>query len=168
MPAGNPGPVIPERYAKALGDDEPIELSRKAPKRIKKLIRGLSEKELSKRPAPGKWSIKETLGHLIDVERIFAYRALRIARNDQTNLPGFEQDDYIPAAQFDRRPWSGLLEEFEAVRHSNVLMFRGLHEEAWERQGMSNGKLLSVRAAAYVIAGHERHHMKVLREQYGV
>ena len=131
-------------------------------------LRRVSDDDSLKRYAEGKWSIREVVGHMIDTERIFAYRALRIARNDQTNLPGFEQDDYIPAAQFDRRPWPGLLEEFEAVRHSNVLMFRGLHEEAWERQGMSNGKLLSVRAAAYVIAGHERHHMKVLREQYGV
>ena len=131
-------------------------------------LRGVSDEDSLKRYAEGKWSIRKVVGHMIDTERIFAYRALRIARNDQTNLPGFEQDDYIPAAQFDRRPWPGLLEEFEAVRHSNVLMFRGLHEEAWKRQGMSNGKLLSVRAAAYVIAGHERHHMKVLREQYGV
>ena len=105
---------------------------------------------------------------MIDTERIFAYRALRFARNDRTLLPGFEQDDYIPAAQFDRRPWADLLEEFEAVRRSNVLMFRGLSEEAWRRAGVANGDGMSVRAAAYVIAGHELHHMRVLREKYGV
>ena len=131
-------------------------------------LKSVSDADSLKRYAEGKWSIREVVGHMIDTERIFAYRALRIARNDQTNLPGFEQDDYIPAAGFDRRPWSGLLEEFDAVRHSNVLMFRGLHDEAWARQGMSNGKLLSARAAAYIIAGHELHHMKVLRDQYGV
>jgi len=131
-------------------------------------LRGVSDADSLKRYAEGKWSIREVVGHMIDTERIFAYRALRIARNDQTNLPGFEQDDYIPAAQFDRRPWSGLLEELEAVRHSTVLMFRGLHEEAWERQGISNGNRMSARAAAYIIAGHELHHMRVLREKYGV
>jgi hypothetical protein len=131
-------------------------------------LRGVSDADSLKRYAEGKWSIREVVGHMIDTERIFAYRALRIARSDKTNLPGFEQDDYIPAAQFDRRPWKGLLEELEAVRHSNVLMFRGLHAEAWERQGISNGKLMSVRAAAYIIAGHELHHMKVLGEKYGI
>ena len=96
---------------------------------------------------------------MIDTERVFAYRALRFARNDRTNLPGFEQDDYVAAAHFDRRPWADLLEEFEAVRRSNLLMFRGFGEEAWPRQGVANGNAMSVRAAAYVIAGHELHHM---------
>jgi len=131
-------------------------------------LRGVSDDESLKRYAEGKWSIREVLGHMIDTERIFAYRALRIARNDQTNLPGFEQDDYIPAAEFDRRPWGGLLEELEAVRHTTVLMFGGLHDEAWERQGGSNGNRMSVRAAAYIIAGHELHHMRVLRDKYGI
>ena len=131
-------------------------------------LRGVSDTDSLKRYAEGKWSIREVVGHMIDTERIFAYRALRFARNDQTPLSGFEQDDYIPAAQFDRRPWGELLEEFEAVRRSTVLMFRGLHDEAWERLGVSNDNSMSVRAAAYVIAGHERHHMKVLREKYGI
>src|ERR1017187_3186543 len=89
-------------------------------------LRGISEEDSLKRYALGKWSVREVLGHMIDTERIFAYRALRFARNDHTPLPGFEQDDYIPAAQFDQRPWADLQKEFEAVRKSNVLMFRGL------------------------------------------
>jgi uncharacterized damage-inducible protein DinB len=128
----------------------------------------LSEAESMKRYAPGKWSVREVLGHLIDTERIFAYRALTVARNDRTELPGFEQDDYIPAGQFDRRPLPNLLEEFAAVRHSNLLMFRGLDQEAWARQGLVNKNPMSVRAAAYVIAGHELHHMRVLHEKYGL
>lgn len=131
-------------------------------------LRNFREADSLKRYAPGKWSVRELVGHLIDTERIFAYRALRFARNDRTDLPGFEQDDYIPAAQFDRRPWADLLEEFAAVRHSNVLMFRGLSEEAWRRMGVANGNPMSVRAAAYIIAGHELHHMQVLRDKYGV
>lgn len=131
-------------------------------------LRNFREADSLKRYAPGKWSVRELVGHLIDTERIFAYRALRFARNDRTDLPGFEQDDYIPAAQFDRRPWADLLEEFAAVRHSNVLMFRGLSEEAWRRMGVANGNPMSVRAAAYIIAGHELHHLRVLRDKYGV
>jgi uncharacterized damage-inducible protein DinB len=131
-------------------------------------LRKISEADSLKRYADGKWSVREVLGHMIDTERIFAYRALRFARNDRTPLPGFEQDDYIPAAQFDRRPWAGLLEEFEALRRSNVLMFRGLGEEAWLRQGVASENPMSVRAAAYVIAGHELHHMRVLHDKYGV
>jgi hypothetical protein len=128
----------------------------------------LSEADSLKRYAPGKWSIREVVGHMIDAERIFAYRALRFARNDRTNLPGFEQDDYVAAAMFDRRPWPDLQEELASVRASSLLMFRGLGEEAWTREGVANGNPMSVRAAAYVIAGHELHHMKVLREMYGV
>jgi uncharacterized damage-inducible protein DinB len=131
-------------------------------------LRKVSEADSLKRYAAGKWSMREVLGHLIDTERIFAYRALRFAHGDRTDLPGFEQDDYVAAAQFDRRTWAGLLEEFEAVRRSNVLMFRGLGDEAWARQGVANGNAMSVRAAAYVIAGHELHHMRVLREDYGL
>jgi uncharacterized damage-inducible protein DinB len=131
-------------------------------------LRKVSEADSLKRYAAGKWSMREVLGHLIDTERIFAYRALRFARGDRTGLPGFEQDDYVAAAQFDRRPWAGLLEEFEAVRRSNLLMFRSLGDQAWARQGVANGNAMSVRAAAYIIAGHELHHMRVLREHYGL
>ncbi len=127
-------------------------------------FRKVSEEDSLKRYAAGKWSIREVVGHMIDTERIFAYRALRFARGDHQDLPGFEQDDYVAAAQFERRPWAGLLEEFEAIRRSNVLMFRGLGDEAWARQGVANGNAMSVRAAAYVIAGHELHHLRVLRE----
>jgi len=131
-------------------------------------LRKITEDASLQRYAPGKWSVREVLGHMIDTERIFAYRALRFARADKTNLPGFEQDDYIPAGQFDRRPWADLLEEFAAVRRSNVLMFRGLPEDAWQRQGVANNDSMSVRAAACIIAGHERHHMNVLRQKYRV
>ncbi|MEO8594416.1 MAG: DinB family protein [Candidatus Solibacter sp.] len=131
-------------------------------------LRQVSDEDSLKRYAAGKWSIREVVGHMIDAERIFAYRLLRFARNDQTPLSGFEQDDYIPAAQFDRRSWADLLEEFDVVRRSTLLMLRGLHEEAWQRMGVSNNHAMSVRAAAYVIAGHERHHMNVLRDKYAV
>ena len=129
-------------------------------------LRNISDSASLQRYAVGKWSLREVVGHMIDTERIFAYRALRIARNDRTKLPGFEQDDYIAAANFDQQPWPGLIDEFYAVRRSNLAMFRGLAEEAWVRQGISNDNELSVRAAAYIIAGHERHHMGIIRDRY--
>ena len=97
---------------------------------------GVSEGDSLRRYAAGKWSLREVVGHLIDTERIMACRALRIARGDETPLPGFEQDPYIAAAGFDGRVWGNLLEEFEVVRRSNVLLFEGLSGEAWERRGV--------------------------------
>jgi len=126
----------------------------------------IGEADSLKRYAEGKWSVREVLGHMIDTERIMAYRALRIARADTTPLPGFDQDPYIAAAGFDARSWSGLLEEFEVVRRSNVLMFNGLNADAWGRLGTASGNPISARALAFVIAGHELHHMKIVRERY--
>jgi uncharacterized damage-inducible protein DinB len=126
----------------------------------------VSESRSLHRYADGKWSVREVVGHMIDTERIFGYRALRFARNDRTPLPGFEQDDYIPAAQFDHRPWEGLVRELEAVRRSTLCFFEGLDEAAWMRRGPANGQEVSVRALAYIIAGHELHHMSILRQRY--
>ena len=131
-------------------------------------LRAVSDSDSLRRYADGKWSIREVLGHMCDTERIFAYRALRFARNDQTPLAAFEQDNYIPAARFDARPWPGLISEFEVLRSSNLAMFRGFDQDAWQRQGVASQNPMSVRAAAYIIAGHERHHMRVLREKYSV
>jgi hypothetical protein len=129
-------------------------------------LRSISDADSLKKYAPGKWSIREMLGHINDTERIFAYRALRIARGDQTPLPGFEQDDYIAPGQFDSRPWPSLIEEFAAIRESNLALFRGFNDEAWHRQGTASNNPVTVRALAYIIAGHERHHMNVLKERY--
>jgi hypothetical protein len=129
-------------------------------------LRGVSDADSLKRYEENKWSVREVVGHMIDAERIFAYRALRFARNDQTPLPGFEQDDYIGPAKFDARPWFALISELEAVRQSNLAMFRGFPQDAWPRQGVANDQSTSVRAIAYIVAGHERHHMRVLREKY--
>lgn len=129
-------------------------------------FRGISEVKSLHRYAPGKWSIKETLGHVIDAERIFSYRALRFARNDQTPLPGFDQDPFVAAAASDSRPWNDLIAEFEQVRRATILFFAGLNPEAAMRTGTASGSLMSVRAAGYVIAGHELHHMAVLRDKY--
>lgn len=130
------------------------------------LLRSIPEERAGFRYAPDKWSIKELLGHIIDTERIFAYRALRFARNDQTHLSGFEQDDYVSNASFDHCHLGDLADEFEHVRHGNLLMFRQLDDAAWERRGIANDAEVSVRALAFIMAGHEMHHMNVLREKY--
>jgi len=127
---------------------------------------GLREEETLARYAPGKWNTREILGHLIDTERIFAYRALRIARGDKTPLPGFEQDDYVKAAGFSDRMFASLLDEFHVVRQGTVALFKGLPAEAVTRTGTANDNPVSVRAIAWIVAGHERHHMKIVRENY--
>ncbi len=130
------------------------------------LLRGLTEQQGDDRYAPEKWSIKEVVGHVIDTERIFAYRALRIARRDQTPIEGFEQDDYVRAARFGERALAGLIDEFAGVRRASLLLLQSLDAEAWVRRGVANQKEISVRALAYVIAGHELHHRKILQERY--
>ena len=130
------------------------------------LLRSIPEERGDHRYAPDKWSVKEVVGHVIDAERVFAYRALRFARNDATPLPGFEQDDYIPAGRFGARTLRDLADELEAVRQSTLHLFRHLDEPALLRHGVASENPVSVRALAYIIAGHEAHHRKVLREGY--
>ena len=130
------------------------------------LLRTIPESKGDHRYAPGKWTIKEVVGHLIDAERVFAYRALRFARNDRTAVPGFDENTYVPAGGFGRRTLADLTAEWELVRRANLAMFRGLDAEAWPRQGTANGNAISVRALAFIIAGHGRHHTALLRERY--
>lgn len=118
------------------------------------------------RYAPGKWSVKEALGHIIDTERIFSYRALRIARNDKTPLAGFEQDDYVKYGAFGQSTLSSLVEEFKSVRRATLALYLGLDEAAWIRRGVASNNEVTVRALAYLIAGHELHHRRIFREKY--
>ena len=130
------------------------------------LFAGRSERDGSFRYAPGKWTVKEVLGHITDTERIFSYRALRIARGDQTPLPGFEQDDYVRSGAFGDRTLAGLAEEFGAVRTASVSLLRSFNEEAWSRRGMASQKEVTVRAIGFMIAGHQIHHRIILEERY--
>lgn len=130
------------------------------------LLRGLPASAATYRYAPGKWSVNEVIGHLIDSERIFAARALRFARNDPTPLPGFEQDDYVGNSKFDAYPLAELASEWDSVRRATVFLFRHLEEPAWMRRGIANNAEVSVRALAYIIAGHELHHREILSARY--
>jgi len=130
------------------------------------LFAGRSERDGSFRYAPGKWTVKEVLGHITDTERIFAYRALRIARDDKTPLPGFEQDDYVRSGAFGDRTLAGLAEEFGAVRTASILLLRSFNEEAWSRRGVASQKEVTVRALGFMMAGHQIHHRIILEERY--
>jgi len=132
------------------------------------LFRGLSETDALKRYAPGKWSVKEIVGHLADTERIMAYRALRIARGDETPLPGFDENAYVPLAKFDARPLSDLVAELRTTRAATLALFRSFDDDAWRRRGTASGKPVSVRAIGYMIPGHERHHEEILKPRYGL
>jgi hypothetical protein len=110
--------------------------------------------------------VNELIGHVIDSERIFSARALRFARNDATPLPGFEQDDYVGNSNFDAYPFAELASELDSVRRATVFLFKHLEEPAWMRRGLANNAEVSVRALAYIIAGHELHHREVLRTRY--
>ena len=129
-------------------------------------FRTVDEKVSTSPYAEDKWTIRELLGHVIDTERIMSYRALRFARNDQTELPGFEQDDFIKSASFNSVSMGDMLREFEHLRRANILMFRNLSDEAWHRHGRANNKQITVRALAFIIVGHEKHHRKIVKERY--
>jgi uncharacterized damage-inducible protein DinB len=130
------------------------------------LLAGLSDEQGAARYGPGKWSVKELVGHLVDSERVFAYRVLRFARGDRTPLPGFEQDDYVRGGDFDARTLADLAAEFAAVRRATVALLRSLDAAAWARTGAANDAEVSVRALAHIIAGHELHHVNILRTRY--
>ena len=130
------------------------------------LARSFSEEQLVTPCAPNEWTIKEILLHIIDTERIFAYRALRVARNDATALPGFEQDAYVPFSHANGRSLDSILEELTAVRQATITLFDNFDESAFTREGIVSGHVMSVRAAAYIIAGHELHHVNSINENY--
>jgi len=133
---------------------------------MSRLFAGRIERDGDFRYAAGKWTIKEILGHVTDAERIFTYRALRIARSDETPLASFEQDDYVKNGGFAGRTLAGLVEEFDAVRGASISLFRSFDEEAWGRRGVASQKPVTVRALGFITAGHQIHHRMILEENY--
>ena len=120
------------------------------------------------RYAEGKWSVKEVVGHLSDAERVFAYRALRFSRGDETPLPGFDENTYVPAGGFGARTLRSVAEEYRAVREATIRLLEGLDDRAMSRGGTASGNPVTVRALFWIIAGHELHHVAILRERYGL
>ncbi len=138
------------------------------PEELRALLQNITDAEANIRPAPDEWSVKEVLGHINDAERIFAYRAMRIARNDTKPLVGFEQTDYVTATDFNIRPLTDLLDEFTFQRRSNILCFKPLTEAESLRVGTASDVPVSVRALLYIMAGHVMHHIESLKTDYKV
>ncbi|MGC1386335.1 MAG: DinB family protein [Candidatus Acidiferrales bacterium] len=154
-------------YVDLTPDDGPIliHLERNA-QIVANLYRGLPEERLLYRYAPGKWTMKEVLNHLIDDERIYAYRALRFARNDPTDLPGFDQELFTKHANANKRHLEDMLDEHADVRRASIALFNSFTDEMLLRRGTADGHAVSVRGLIYHLAGHEQHHLNILRDRY--
>lgn len=171
-----PGPPLPDEFApyyagyvaRVSGVSSPIDELSAQRARFLALLSPLTEAGALYRYAPGKWSIKELVGHLADAERIFSYRMLRIGRGDTTPLAGFEENAYVRAAASDDRPLADLLEDWSAARASTLALARGMPPEAWTRRGTASDASVTSRAVLYIILGHVEHHRGVLGERYGL
>ena len=155
-----------DRYIKHIHEDDLLLALRRVHDDTIKFIQSIPEEKFEYRYAEGKWTIKQILNHLIDVERVFAYRALRFARLDRQPLSGFDENDYAAHANADNRSIEDLMREYNAVREATILLFKGFTEDMAGRKGIANNAEVSVRALGYMIAGHELHHMNVIRERY--
>ena len=133
---------------------------------FKTFLQGIPESKWDYRYAEGKWSIKEVIRHINDAERVFAYRALRIARNDQTAMPGFDQDDWMGEISGSSMSPEQVMDEYSSVRAASLSLLNSFDEEAWLRRGTASDYTFSARALAYIIAGHEQHHIQILKERY--
>ena len=155
-------------YVAEVADGNIIDVMRSSSAELNAALATIPEAMGGHRYANGKWSVREVLGHLIDGERIFSYRALRIARGDVTPLASFDENAYVPAAGSEARTIAELARELAIVRESTLLLLESLPADAWVRRGTASGNSVSVRALAYITTGHARHHLNVLRERYGV
>ncbi|HEY7682374.1 MAG TPA: DinB family protein [Gemmatimonadales bacterium] len=153
-------------YIKQVAGEDALPVLISQRESTRSFLAGIPESRASFRYAPDKWSLREIIGHLSDSERVFAYRMLRFARADQAPLAGFDENAYVPAGEFERRSLADVAAEFTAVRDASLAMIRSFDEAALARRGSANGKEISVRALAWVLPGHEAHHLKVIRERY--
>ena len=154
------------RYISLVASDDVVSALESQRRETLLLLCGRDDGDGDFRYAPDKWTAKQVLGHVCDTERIFAYRALRVARGDRTPIEGFEQDDYVTNGPFASLPIAELIEDYIAVRRATLTLFRNLDEQAWLRRGIANNNEVSVRALAYIIAGHEIHHRRILEDRY--
>jgi uncharacterized damage-inducible protein DinB len=158
--------VYTSRYVNLVsGDDVLAELKRNFTE-VHSLFASLSESQWNYRYAPGKWSLKELLAHMVDTERIMAYRALCIARGEKQALPGFDEEAYAANGNYNKRSPVELLQEYQLVREANLLQFKNFDETMLSQLGNANGKDITARAVLFVIAGHERHHLNIIQERY--
>lgn len=153
-------------YVDRIGQGNILDLLSAQRETTLNVFASIDERRAERAYAPGKWTIKEVVGHMVDVERVFAYRALCFARRETAPQPGFDQDAYVRAADFNRRSLNDITQEFSQTRDASLGLFRGFQEEVWLQAGVANGAEFTVRSIAYIIAGHELHHLAVIRERY--
>lgn len=155
-------------YIAALADGDILEMLENQTSELRQLATSIPADRETYRYGEGKWSVREVFGHMIDGERVFSYRVLRFSRGDETPLPGFDENQYVAASHFNQRPLSGIVDELVLLRRANLALLRSLAPEAWTRTGTANNHPVSVRALAFIMAGHVRHHLNILRDRYGV
>ncbi len=153
-------------YIANVPEDDVLDAIERQSSETQKFLATLDDSRAAFRYEASKWSVKEVIGHLIDAERVMSFRALAFARGDTQPLPGFEEKDYVQNAHFDDWSLGDLAESYALVRRANIVFFCNLPAEAWDRRGVANDNAITVRALAYVIVGHERHHLRVLKERY--
>ncbi|MEH7095365.1 DinB family protein [Neobacillus vireti] len=153
-------------YVNLVPDGDLLVTLKENLEKLVSLAEDLSEEAGQSRYAPGKWSLKEVLGHITDTERIMSYRLLRVGRGDQTPLAGFNENDYIAASNFNILSVKQIIEDFTAVRKATITLVNNMPEEAWERIGVANNSDITTRALAYIIAGHALHHLNIINERY--
>ncbi|MRH99318.1 DinB family protein [Kriegella sp. EG-1] len=155
-----------QTYLNTLADVTLLDILKKQLQNFPQFIESLPDAKLHYAYDEGKWTIAEVLLHIIDTERVFQYRALRIARGDKTPLPGFEQNDYVPNSFADRRSIKSLLEEYIIVRKSTISLFNHFNRQTLQLKGVSSNSAISVAAIGFIIAGHQKHHRNIIRERY--
>lgn len=154
------------RYTDLVPETDILTALRNEGEASQKLLATIDESRGSFRYAPDKWTIKQLLGHIEDSERVFTYRALSFARGSTVALPGFDQNDFMARARFDATTVKRRAEALRVVREASIALFEALDDEAWDRGGSASDNHVTVRALAYITVGHERHHMRILRERY--
>lgn len=155
-----------EGYINQVTNDNFLEVLKNALPQTVALLKSLPAEKWDYKYAPEKWTIKEMLLHIIDTERVFSYRAMRVARNDKTPLPGFEQDDYVPNSNASERSAESIIEEYAALRNSTIQLFQNFTTEQLDRRGTASGYPISTLALGFITAGHEVHHLRILKERY--
>jgi len=167
-PTSGEYPADFEGYVSLVPEGDILNVLRKQTEDVLTLIKSVPESRGGFRYAPEKWSIREVLGHVADGERIFAYRATCLARGEQSELPGFDENDYVRTANFDGWSLADLAEQFESLRRANIAVFKYLDDDGWSRSGIVNRYSITVPAIAWAMAGHVRHHLRILEERYGL
>ena len=153
-------------YISKVKADDLIDALTEGREKVLELMKSIPEDKYDYSYQEGKWTIKEVFVHHMDVERIFTYRALRFSRNDQTAVPGFDEDQYIPESNTAARSMQSIIDEYLALRQSTIEFFKNITEEMSRRSGIANGRQVSVRALGFIIPGHELHHINVIKERY--